>query len=182
MLTLVIIMALAIAFYTGARRGLMMQLMLTAGYIVSLAMAKKYYLVLAKKIELIVPYPAPTPDSKLVFFEGNSLFKLDDAFYAGLAFLLLLFVGWLATRFIGILCHNLTFFPLVKQVNTFGGGILSLVIVYLGIFFALSVLAMIPADFVQNLFKGSGVARFMVERTPYFSNQVIIWWLNTVGN
>lgn len=181
MLTIVIIIALAVAFYTGARRGLVMQIILTVGYILSLAMAKKYYLILANKIELLVPYPAPNADSKLVFFEGESLFKLDQAFYAGLAFLLILFVGWLITRFVGILCHNLTFFPLVKQVNILGGGILSFVIVYMGIFFALSVLAMIPVDFIQNMFRGSGIARFIVGSTPYFSNQVVIWWLNTVG-
>lgn len=181
MLTLIIVFALAIGLYTGIRRGLAMQIILTVGYIVSFTMAKKYYVVLAKKLEMLVPYPAPTPDSKLVFFESTNLFKLDEAFYAGLAFVLILFIGWLGTRFIGILCHNLTFFPVIKQVNWIGGGILGFVMVYLGLFFTMSLVSMIPIDFVQNLFRSSGIARFIVGETPYFSQQVIIWWLNAVG-
>lgn len=59
MLTLFIIILFAIAYYTGARRGLVLQIVYTVGYMLSLSSAKKYYLVLAKKLELIVPYPSP---------------------------------------------------------------------------------------------------------------------------
>lgn len=180
MLTLIIIIALAIGFYTGVRRGLVLQIVLTVGYLISFITAKKYYLDLGKKLELLVPYPAPTATSQLVFFKGEAIFKLDEAFYAGLAFIIILAIGWLVTRFIGLLCHNLTFFPVVKQLNLLGGGILGFVMVYLGIFFCLLVLTLVPVDFIQNLFKGSSLAHFIVSKTPYFSEKVLELWLSAI--
>lgn len=182
MLTIALMFILAIAFYTGARRGLVLQVVLTLGYLITLVEAKKYYLILAKKIELLIPYPSPTADSRLVFFKGETLFKLDEAFYAGIAFLMILFVGWLVTRFIGILCHKLTFFPLIKELNLLGGGILGFAVVYVGIFFLLIVLTMVPLDPIQNLFRESGFARFIVEKTPYFSTKAVEWLVAAVSN
>ena len=180
MLTILIIFVLAIGFYSGARRGLVLQIILTLGYFVSYVFAKKYYLVLAKKLELIVPYPTPTAASKLVFFKGETVFKLDEAFYAGVAFLLILVVGWLATRFIGMFMHNLTFFPVVKQLNSLGGGLLSAIMVYLALFMVLLILSLIPVDFIQALFRQSKLAHFIVESTPYFSKQVLQLWMSGI--
>lgn len=181
MLTLFIIILFAIAYYTGARRGLVLQIVYTVGYMLSLSSAKKYYLVLAKKLELIVPYPSPDPDSKLVFFKSDAFFKLDEAFYAGLAFVLILFIGWAMTRFVGIFFHKFTFFPIIKQVNQLGGGLLSLIVVYVGVFFILYLLSMIPLEIVQNAFRGSDLARMIVDKTPYFSSQVFQWWVTQSG-
>lgn len=180
MLTFILIIAMAIGFYTGVRRGLVLQVVLSVGFLISFNFAKKYYLTLGKKLELLVPYPTPTAESKLVFFKGETVFQLDQAFYAGLAFILILAIGWLATRFIGLLAHNLTFVPLVKEANLLGGGLLSLAMVYLACFFVLLMMSMVPVDFIQNLFKESGLARFMVDRTPYFSKQVLGLWLNAI--
>lgn len=180
MLTLFIIIALAVGFYTGTRRGLVLQLVLTVGYFISYTVAKKNFLALGKKLELLVPYPTPTATSKLVFFKGEVIFKLDEAFYAGLAFLLILIIGWLVTRFVGLLLHNLTFFPIVKQLNGLGGGVLGFVMVYLALFFILMILSLLPVDFIQNLFKSSNLANFMVSKTPYFSGHVLDLWLSAI--
>lgn len=180
MLTLLIIIFLAIGFYSGARRGLVLQIVYTIGYIISMIVAKMYYRELASKIELYIPYPSATAESKFVLFNQSVVFELDQAFYAASAFLIILFGGWLVTKFIGMLCHKLTFIPLVKQVNSLGGGLLNLVVVYVGIFLFLTIFAMIPLDFVQNLYRNSGFARMIVNDTPFFSKAIYDWWVTSV--
>ncbi|QIL46967.1 CvpA family protein [Vagococcus coleopterorum] len=175
MLTAIIILALALAFYNGARRGLVMQLILTAGYIITFVVAKTQSGNLAKKLDLVVPYPNPNAESKLEFFKGEALFHLDKAFYTILSFVLILIIGWLLTRFVGMLCNSLTFFPIVKQANFLGGGLISLLVSYIGIFFVLVMLATIPMDGIQNLLRSSGIAKFMINDTPYFSNMIFEW-------
>ena len=93
---------------------------------------------------------------------------------------MILFIGWLVTKFVGVLCHKLTFIPLVKQANSLGGGLLNLVVVYVGIFLFLTILAMIPLDFVQNLYRNSGFARMIVNDTPFFSKAIYDWWISSV--
>lgn len=180
MLTVLILMILALGFYTGARRGLVLQVVYTLGYFISFLVAKHYYAKLAPSLELYIPYPAATLDSKLVFFSGNVILELDKAFYAAVAFTIILFAGWLLTRFIGIFFHNLTYFPLINQVNWLGGGLLSLVVTYVCLFLILWMLSLIPLDVIQNLFAKSSLAKNMVENTPIFSKEIYNLWITKI--
>ncbi|CAM3362581.1 CvpA family protein [Vagococcus fessus] len=175
MLTIVIMLTLAIAFYTGARRGLVLQAVLTAGYIITMFVAKAKYPVIAKKIELLIPYPAPTPQSELHYFAGESLFKLDQAFYGAMGFLIIIMIGWAIMRFVGLLCHQLTFFPTTMELNVYGGGFLSFIVAYLALFMCLMIAAMIPLDGIQKMIEESTISRFIIENTPYFSKTVLDW-------
>ncbi len=177
MITFGILILLAIAFYSGARRGFALQIVYTVGYTISLIVARTFYQELATHLELLIPYPAATEDSKMVFFSAAEALHLDKAFYGAVAFLLILFLGWLVTKFVAIFFRKLTFLPVVKQLNTFGGGILNFVVVYVGIFLVLFVLSMVPLDTIQNLFRNSFLASFIVEHTPFFSKTVYDWWV-----
>lgn len=175
MVSIIIVIALALSFYNGARRGLVMQLILTLGYIVTMIIAKTQAGNLAEKLKLLVPYPTPNADSKLAFFKGESLFHLDKAFYTILSFIIILGIGWLITRFVGMLCNSLTFLPIVKQANVLGGGVLSFIVTYVGIFFVLVLLSLVPIDGLQKLFESNDVIKFIVNKTPYFSNMIFEW-------
>lgn len=177
MLTIIILVLLLIGFYTGARRGLVLQIVYSVGYILSFAIAKLYYTDLAKKIELYIPYPSATESTHMVFFSQPLSFDLDGAFYGAVAFMLILFAGWLLTRFIGMFFHKLMFFPILKQLNTLGGGLISLLVMYVGIFLILSVLSLIPMESIQSLYETSGVAQFIVKKTPFFSKAIYEWWI-----
>ncbi|KAF1295704.1 colicin V production protein CvpA [Enterococcus sp. JM4C] len=180
MVTLFILILLAIAFYSGARRGLTLQLVYTVGYFISYLAAKHYYKDLAPKLELYIPYPSVTENSQLVFFTKEMGLELDQAYYAAIAFLLILFFGWILTRFVGIFAHSLTYLPILRQFDWIAGGLLSVVLMYVGIFLVLTLLTLLPVDFIQNLFKDSGVARGIVENTPIFSNQIQNLWVNNI--
>lgn len=177
MLTLVLFFILAIGFYSGAKRGLVLQIVYTVGYFIAYLVAKQNYKELASHLELYIPYPSPTEETKLLFFDQKLLLDMDQAFYGAVAFLIILFSGWLIVRFVGIFAHKLTFIPVLKQTNGLAGGILSFLVLYVGIFLVLSTLAMLPVDGIQNQLKNSGLARFIVESTPIFTNQVQHMWI-----
>ncbi|MDA9470200.1 CvpA family protein [Enterococcus sp. 5H] len=177
MLTLLILLLLAIGFYTGARRGLVLQVLYTFGYLCTYFIARTYYQSLASHLKLYVPYPSPTAETKLVFFDQNLTLDLDQAFYGAVAFLLILAAGWLVVRFLGIFAHHLTFIPVLKQANGLAGGVISFIVMYVGIFLVLMMLSMLPIDAIQNQFKNSGLAQFIVKDTPVFSNQIYQLWV-----
>ncbi len=177
MLNGIIILLLGIAIYSGARRGLALQLVYTLGYFISFVVAKAKYQTLAPKLELYIPYPSATQNSKMVFFDHATSFELDKAFYGAVAFLGILFIGWLITRFVGMLCQGLTYLPLIHTVNVVGGGLLSFVVVLVGIFLVLRLASLVPVDLIQNQFKASSLARNIVEKTPIFSKQIYELWV-----
>ncbi|MGM0125105.1 hypothetical protein IGI37_002502 [Enterococcus sp. AZ194] len=180
MVTLFIFILLAIAFYSGARRGLTLQLVYTVGYFLSYLAARLYYKELAPKLELYIPYPSVTENSKLVFFTKEMGLELDQAYYAAIAFLMILFIGWMVTRLIGVFAHSLTFLPILHQFDWVAGGVVSALLMYIGIFLVLSLLTLLPIDFIQNQFRASGFTRSIVENTPIFSNQIQNLWVNNI--
>ncbi|ASV81740.1 CvpA family protein [Enterococcus hirae] len=182
MLSLLILFILLLAFFSGARRGFSMQVVYTIGYILSFMAAQHFYKDLASRLELYIPYPAVTSNSQMVFFDQTFSFRLDEAFYAGVAFLLILFIGGLLTRFIGIFVHSLTYIPILKQVDWLAGGILSLIVAYVMIFLLLSLLTFVPVDIVQKQFSGNSLARFIVEQTPFLTNKIHDLWITNVIN
>ena len=133
-------------------------------------------------MELYIPYPAVTPTSKLAFFDQVFAFHLDEAFYAGTAFLIILLIGWLITRFVGVFVHGLTYVPILKQVDWIAGGILSLIMAYVTIFLILQLLAFVPLDVVQNQFGEHSFARLIVERTPFLTNKMYELWVTNILN
>ncbi|OJF95334.1 CvpA family protein [Alkalibacterium sp. 20] len=179
LLTGIIIFLLLLSLYSGARRGLVLQLVLTIGYVVSFWFALNYYQMLNEYAQMFIPYPTPvtTSDNPFVLYSIDFLFDLDGAFYKGVSFVILLFVGWLVTRILGGLFQSLADLPVVRTVNAIGGAALSFVVHYIGIFFVLFVLSMLPVALIQNQFASSALAREIVTDTPALSEQVYDWWI-----
>ncbi|EGO8385069.1 CvpA family protein [Enterococcus faecalis] len=180
MLTILILLLLAFGFYTGAKRGLILQVLYSVGYLISYFVARTYYKEVASHLELYIPYPSVTPTSKLVFFNQEISLDLNKAFYSAVAFLLLLFAGWLVVRFLAIFLHGLTFIPVLKQVNGLLGGVLSVLVLYVGLFLVLATASMIPSDIVQNQFRSSGLARGIVKNTPILTKQAYELWVEPI--
>ena len=179
-ITIISIFVLLTGFYAGYRRGFALQLVYFVGYSLSFFMAKSMYQSVGKKIELLIPYPAPTQTTKLAIFDNQLIFDLDKAFYAAFGFLIILVVGYLITRFVGMLCYRLTFIPLLHKSNQLVGGLINLALTYIGLVIVLTIISMIPLGFIQNAFASSGVARAMVEHTPILSSSLYQWWIKQI--
>ena len=176
MLSLIIILTLLFTLHTGARRGAVLQIVYTVGYMLSFIYASKNYVKYVNKLELLIPYPQPTPDSKLLFFSSDVFFDLDRYFYAGISFLLLLLIGWGVTRLVGILCYKLTFTRIPVVVNSLVGGGLALIVAVIAWGILLRLVSMVPLDIVQNTLRESRLAQGLIEHIPYFSNKIMLLW------
>lgn len=179
MLSFLIILILAYGMYIGARRGLVLQLFFTLGYLVFFGIAYLVYKNIGKHLTLLVPYPSATTNSQFAFFDGHLGLKLDTAFYAGFAFLCVLFIGWLILRFAGIFVAHWTFYPMNYSVSVLGAVLLAFLTNYVGIFLILYLVALIPIDSLQHTLGQSWAAVSMVRYSPVLTNLITHWWIVT---
>lgn len=176
MLSFAIIVFLAYFFYAGAERGLWLQLVHVGGYIVSLGLASLFYQPVANVLSLWVPYPSATQSSHFVFFSNRVGLTLDDAFYRGIAFLLVLALGWLLTRFGALWVHDLKYRK-ADRISFITGGLLNLVMGYVFVFLVLYVVALIPLPGLQDMLANSFLARTIVRYSLGLTNWVTALWL-----
>ena len=92
MISILLLLILAWSFYIGYRRGIILQAYYLVATIVSAYFASKYYLALGQKFNLLIPYANPQEGQGTFFFPSNQLFQLEKVFYAGVGFLLALYL------------------------------------------------------------------------------------------
>lgn len=182
MLNLIILLFLAIAFYSGARRGFVMQLFLIAGYALSFWAARAYYEALGERLQLWIPYPSPNSDSKMLYYTLTEAFHLDKAFYAGVAFLLIVFAGWIITRFLGVFARSLMFKTLFGKADWLIGGFLGAGIGWIFLMLFATLASLVPVAGVQTLLEHSSLAKAMIEHTPIFTDMIQKLWLTDILN
>lgn len=176
MITLFILFYLVVGLYTGARRGLTLQLVYIAGYFITFIVALMNYEGLAKFISVYIPYPSYVPGNQLVIFSQAQAMELDQPFYKLVAFLMIMILGWLVVRFLGYISSELTFLPLFKQFNTISGAVLGFLMNYLFIYFILYAIAMIPSSPMQKIVEG-GLPNLIITKTPILTQLVSNWLL-----
>lgn len=167
MLSLIIILMLLHAVYTGMRRGIVLQVVYAIGYFIAFWIAVPLSQTLGPKLNLLVPYPSATEESYFAFFQQKVGLSLDKAFYIGVAFVLVMFISGLIIRFIGLLLNSLTFMYVFSRFNKVLGGVLNFIVVYIGIFLVLYVLALVPVDGLQNMLAHSWLAKMMCLKHHY---------------
>ncbi|WP_261806679.1 CvpA family protein [Lapidilactobacillus luobeiensis] len=180
MLSFVIILIFAYNLYIGARRGLYLQGAYTIGYLISLLFARIFYVSLASKLDLLIPYPSATLDSHFAFFSSEVGLGLDQAFYRGVAFILILVVGWLLTHLLMLFFSDLAYLelPLIDHWASLAGSLfLAFVVTYFGLFCLCYLLAVIPIPGIQNALQKSWLATLIVRYTPILTKWVTALWV-----
>lgn len=164
LINLFIILVLVWAFMVGYSRGLITQAFYSIGTIVAIIVAISGYKSLAGTISSWIPFSSPTASAKLLLFNNDLLFHVDDAYYAGLAFLIIYTITYAIFRVIGIF--------LKFKKNAYGksgkliAAALSLISSYFGLAMIFTTLSLVPMATVQNYMSGSGLVRLMVLYTP----------------
>lgn len=64
----------------GYRRGTAYQIVFSIGYLISFVVARMFYQQLGSHLDLFVPYPSVTNESKMVYYSVEQAFNLDKAF------------------------------------------------------------------------------------------------------
>ena len=178
MLTLVIIAILAYSFYTGYRRGLVMQAIRFVGYAISLMIAGQFAPQLAKLAEFFVPFPSIQQQTQLSVYNEVASFILDSAFYRAISFVAIAFVGWVITNLVSVAFRKVRFYEVFRLANHMGGGILNALISFVIVFYLLFILSLIPIDRVQQQFVDNPIAYRIVTGTPVLSDMASKSWLD----
>lgn len=175
MLDIAIIILLIIGFFVGLKRGFILQLLHIAGFIIAYAAAKLYYLQLAPKLTLWIPYPNFGNNATLKLLTGSS--NMETAFYRAIAFVIIFFAVRILLRIVGSMLDFIARLPILRQLNVLAGGILGFCEVYLTLFILLYIAALIPMGVFQNTLDQSYLAKAMVQNTPFLSQQIKSLWI-----
>lgn len=162
MLSGIIILILAYGIYVGVRRGLVLQAIYTFNFGISFIVAYLSCRWLGPKLDLIVPYPSASPRSYFAFFSNKVSLSLDRSFYYGVAFLLVLLVGWLFSQIIGHYLYDLTFYPMAEDLSHVSSALLAFICNYIAVFSVLYILALVPVYSLQKALDQSWVASAMI--------------------
>lgn len=173
MLSFIILFILFCSFFVGRRRGLILQLIYLASFVISLFVAYTYFRELATMIRLWVPYPQFSSDSTIGMIINT--FNGEGVYYAGIAFAILFFGTKLVLHLLGSMLDFLAHLPVISSVNRLLGGIFCLIETYFIIFVLLFVLALLPIESVQGMMHRSIVVQMMLNYTPFLSE-----WLKTL--
>lgn len=172
MVSLLIVLTLFIGAYAGYKKGIILQLVQTIGYVVVWILAMDYYQRLSEFLYLLVPYSTPfAPETNpYPFYDESFMFSLDQSYYDLLSFLAILFIGWIVVRFLAkLLSYTLEHFKAPEPISGIGGAVLGGLVNYVGLFYILFFLTTIPMDFIQNRLINSSLARSMITSTPQLS-------------
>ena len=178
MISILILLVLAWAFYIGYSRGLVLQVFYSIGALVAILLAGSHYQSWVKLLSLWVPYASPGEGASTYFYPASQLFDLDQVFYAGLAFLLVFTVVYCLVRLLGIFAHLVpNYFEEVLWANLVSG-VLSLLVTAFVLQMLLTILSTVPLPLVQNQLN-SGLARMMIQ-SPLTGDYLKSIWMTQI--
>ncbi|MFD1319047.1 CvpA family protein [Loigolactobacillus zhaoyuanensis] len=154
--TIIIALILIIAVYRGMKRGLIVQLLYTLGYI---------------GVYIFARLTAPNVSTWLATWSGSAAASLGVT--NTIAFLMMIALGWLIVRMLARWSRVITWLPVIKQVNSVAGAIVAFVLNYIGLFIVLTVLNFIPDTAIQNQISQSGAAQVIITKTPVLTGQLL---------
>ncbi|MFB7139799.1 CvpA family protein [Gottfriedia sp. NPDC056225] len=166
MIDLIILIIFVLGILTGWRRGFVSSLVRLLGFLLSLYLAYHYYEQTATSLKKLFP----------MHINGSQVVNVQGFAYEIIAFALLFIGTRLVITFIGSLVNGIFQLPVLKQMNAFLGGILGFIEVYLFSILALFIALIVPIDTVHDLLHKSNIAYFMVQHTPFISNQLMELW------
>jgi uncharacterized membrane protein required for colicin V production len=174
MIDIVIIILLLIGFFIGLKRGLILQVIRLVGYVLAYIVAYLYYKRLAAVLHTAIPYPlqehADVPD----WLKSTDV---ESMFYSVIAFILLFFVTKFAFSLLGQLLNMIAQIPILKQLNSLGGGVLGFVEVYIVLFIVILIGTLVPIQPLQSSLNASVLCQTIIDDTPVFSDKMKELWV-----
>ncbi|WP_050615996.1 CvpA family protein [Bacillus testis] len=176
MFDMILIAMFLIGVAVGLRRGLILQLIHITGFLVAFIAAVSFYDDLSPKLELWIPFPSMGESGSM-----NTLFNglgVEAAYYNAIAFIVIFFAVKILWQIFGSMLDFIAQFPILKQLNRWGGGIFGFIEVYLVVFILLFLGALLPIPFIQDHIQTSFIAENMVKHTPLLSEKIKELWFH----
>ncbi|ASN05054.1 CvpA family protein [Virgibacillus necropolis] len=178
MVDIILLLLLIFGFFIGLKRGFILQLFHLIGFIVAFIVAALYYDQLSSRLALWIPYPELPDESAWAAFLEN--LPLEIAFYNAIAFAIIFFAVKIVLQIIASMLDFVAELPVLHSVNKLLGGVLGFIEIYLLLFIILYILALTPLSSIQTWVNGSGIAMFIVEHTPLFSEKLKDLWFSHI--
>ncbi|GAB3803887.1 CvpA family protein [Virgibacillus kimchii] len=179
MFNFILIILLLFGFLMGLKRGFILQLFHLIGFIAAFIVAVMYYEDLGERISIWIPYTNLPDDS--AWAEFLQALPLEAAFYNAIAFAIIFFAVKIILQIIASMLDFVASLPLINSVNKILGSVLGFIEVYLILFIILYIMALTPIGMIQMWINDSGVALFMLENTPYFSEKIQELWFTHIA-
>ncbi|WP_077327330.1 CvpA family protein [Virgibacillus siamensis] len=174
MVDILILILLIFGFLMGLKRGFILQAFHLIGFITAFLVAAFYYDDLSERLALWIPYPELADSSAWADFLES--LPLEGAFYNAVAFAIIFFAVKIILQIIASMLDFVADLPVLNSVNKLLGAVLGFVEIYLLIFIILYILALTPLAQVQEWINDSSIALFIIEYTPFLSEQVKELW------
>ncbi|PXW90065.1 putative membrane protein required for colicin V production [Streptohalobacillus salinus] len=175
MVDIILLLLLVLGVLRGLKRGLVLQVFHFISFFVAFFIATSFYQEIAGMLEMWIPYP-PLDAEKWAFF--GEAFDLESAYYNMIAFVVLFFGVKIILSIIGSMLDFVAELPLLSVINSTLGAVFGFLEMYLVLFIFIFVLSLVPIEQIQSLIDQSGVAQFMIEKTPLFSNRIMNLWFS----
>ena len=179
MLDLILLGLLVLGVFRGLKRGLIVQLFHFTGFFIAFFIATKFYDNLAGHLEMLIPYPRILAEDWAFFSESLSL---ENAYYNMISFAVFFFIAKVAMSIISSMLDFVAELPVLNIVNGGLGALFGFIEQYLILFIVIYVASLLPLTMIQNLLENSSMARFMIEQTPVFSEQIKTLWFEHIIN
>ncbi|ALX48250.1 CvpA family protein [Lentibacillus amyloliquefaciens] len=178
MVDFILIVLLIFGFFIGLKRGFILQAFHLIGFIAAFILAALYYDELAGRLSLWIPYPEL--DDSSAWADFLQALPLEGAFYNAISFAIIFFAVKILLQIIASMLDFVAELPILNSLNKILGGVLGFVEVYLLLFIVLYILALTPLAEIQSWINDSSIALFIVENTPFLSEQIKTLWFTSV--
>ncbi|GAB4075028.1 CvpA family protein [Barrientosiimonas marina] len=178
MVDLILILLLIFGCFIGLRRGFILQAFHLIGFIAAFILAALYYDKLASQLALWIPYP--NLDSDSAWADVLDAIPMENAFYNAIAFAIIFFAVKILLQIIASMLDFVAELPIVRLFNKWLGAVLGFVEIYLMIFIVLYILVLTPSETIQTWINGSSVAVFIIDHTPFLSEQIKTLWFQGI--
>lgn len=165
--SLIVIFLLIVSFFSGYKQGLVLTLLRMVGFIAIYLFAR----VLTNPVTNWLGEYFP----KFSTTGGTTIANhVQTNFYSMIVFAVLLLVGGILVRSVIRVVNSVTKLPVIHQVNSLIGGLLSVVLMFVFIFVGLTVLSIWPNETINASVSESTIAQKILTETPTVAKQIFI--------
>jgi len=164
-------MTLVWSFSRGYRRGLLLTLIDLVSVSIVTIMANLASKPVGELLKSVIPSPGLMEKSET----GNA--AVSTIFFNGLAFFLVMIVFWIIVRALRKTSRIFTKLPVIHFINAILGSLIGLIISYFLIFLVLHLIILLSNDWLQNQYKTSQIAQWIVKQSPVLAKSIYGWWV-----
>ncbi|WP_295729917.1 CvpA family protein [uncultured Limosilactobacillus sp.] len=178
-INMIILLILLGCWLNGHKRGLIALVISTITYFIGWVIARLG----AKSLGMILSSILPSIGNQGSVTTNRTVFSQmvavdsNQFFYNGIAFIIIFYGITFLSRWLLKRINFIKKVPVLGTVNGWAGGLIDVILGYLIIFMVLMIFQMWPASWWQDQLANSGLAQWMIMRTPILAENALHWFM-----